>query len=368
MSLCAGLAVSLAGARAAVVYTGVNLAGAEFTESVLPGTYGIHYTYPTADEIDYYRGKGMNTFRIPFRWERLQPTLLGGLDAAELARLDAVVSYATAAGANVILDVHNYGAFDGEVIGAPGSTTSIAAFSDLWRQLAERYAGNDRVIFGLMNEPVGIDNGGGRPGGTTETWLLAANSAITSIRGAGATNLVLVPGNGYTGAWSWSADFYGTPNATVMTGIVDPANNFAYEVHQYFDLDRAGDSTEVESVTAGEELLEGFTTWLRQNNARGFLAEFGVASDATSLAALDNLLDHVDDNSDVWLGWTYWAGGPWWGDYAFSVEPDANGDRPQMAVLEQHAAVPEPGTWAMVAVALLFLFGRRAIPRSTLEL
>ena len=39
---------------------------------------------------------------------------------------------------------------------------------------------------------------------------------------------------------------------------------------------------------------------------------------------------------DVWLGWTYWAGGAMWGPYPMSVQPDANGPKPQMAVLERH--------------------------------
>jgi hypothetical protein len=27
----------------------------------------------------------------------------------------------------------------------------------------------------------------------------------------------------------------------------------------------------------------------------------------------------------VWNGWTWWAAGPWWGNYIFSVEPNADG-------------------------------------------
>ena len=41
------------------------------------------------------------------------------------------------------------------------------------------------------------------------------------------------------------------------------------------------------------------------------------------------------DNSDVWLGWTYWAAGAWWGDYPMSVEPKNGADRGQMIVLKR---------------------------------
>jgi hypothetical protein len=36
------------------------------------------------------------------------------------------------------------------------------------------------------------------------------------------------------------------------------------------------------------------------------------------------------------LSGTYWAGGPWWGDYHLAVEPRDGQDRPQMAVLARH--------------------------------
>ena len=57
---------------ATIRYAGVNLFGAEFAPQHLPGTYGSDYTYPNQTEVDYFRGKGMNIFRVPFRWERLQ--------------------------------------------------------------------------------------------------------------------------------------------------------------------------------------------------------------------------------------------------------------------------------------------------------
>ena len=60
-----------------VAYRGVNLAGAEFNERRIPGTIHKDYTYPRPGDVDYFAGKGMNVFRLPFRWERLQPALQG---------------------------------------------------------------------------------------------------------------------------------------------------------------------------------------------------------------------------------------------------------------------------------------------------
>ena len=48
----------------------------------------------------------------------------------------------------------------------------------------------------------------------------------------------------------------------------------------------------------------------------------------------------MQQHSGAWQGVTYWAGGPWWGDYMFSIEPQNGIDKPQMAVLLQHVGAP----------------------------
>src|SRR5262249_52387263 len=136
--------------RAAIEFTGVNLAGADFGDSHLPGTYGTDYAYPNASEINYFVGKGMNTFRLPFRWERLQRSANADFDATELSRLDAVVTAATAAGAFVVLDPHNYARYFPSPAGNNSSSTNIigsaqvpnTVFNDFWSRLATLYKGN----------------------------------------------------------------------------------------------------------------------------------------------------------------------------------------------------------------------------------
>jgi endoglucanase len=317
------------GAKVSAVpaYRGVSLAGAEFGADVwgngtLPGTLGANYAYPTQAEVAYFAGKKMNTVRMPFRWERLQPALQAGFDAAEWARLDGFVAGATASGMTVLLDPHNYARWYSGVVGAG---VSNAAFADLWSRLATAYKDNPKVVFALMNEPHDMP---------TEQWLAAANAAIAAIRAAGATNLVLVPGNGWTGANSWNQDWYGGSNASVMLGVKDPAGNYAYEVHQYLDGDGSGASPDCVSDTIGVERLAAFTGWLRSHARRGFLGEVAGGANATCQAAVGKTLAYLGANSDVWIGDTWWAAGPWWGNYMFSIEPRGDGsDAVQMAWL-----------------------------------
>jgi endoglucanase len=315
-----------------VPLTGVNIAGAEFGHTKLPGRHGTDYFYPDKAAIEAMIERGMNTLRIPFRWERMQRSLYGELDDEEWRRLDEVVTLATAKGAYVILDVHNYASYNRQPIGAP--SVPVDALADLWRRLAERSHRNPRVIFGLMNEPKGLP---------TETWLAAANAAIVAIRKAGAKNLILVPGNGWTGAHSWMSRNYGTPNGEAMLGVVDPADNYAFEVHQYLDADFSGTKPQCRSEAAGVKALTIFANWARQHGKRGFLGEFGAGPDPVCLAALEAMLRLMADNRDVWLGWTYWAAGPWPRSYFTSVQPLDGRDSPQMELLMKHAA-GIPGT------------------------
>jgi endoglucanase len=336
-----------------ILYAGVNLSGAEFGMTHLPGTFGTDYTYPTTTEVDYYKSKGMNFIRLPFRWERLQHTNSAALDATELSRMNTFVSYATARGVYVVLDPHNFmryypnpaGSYETATNGLVGSSVPNSDFSNFWFRVAAIYRTNSHVFFGLNNEPDTMP----------ETQLVnSENSAIAGIRAAGATNLVFVPGNRWTGAWTWSqADGNGAANAVAMLGIVDPGSNFIFEVHQYLDSDGSGSHTTIVSVDVGWQRLTNFTAWARSNNFKGFLGEYavpGAAIGGTNIGglALTNMLSYIQTNSDVWLGWSYWGGGPWWGSSPlFPIEPTNIGqptqtDQPVMGIIKQFFPLPIP--------------------------
>lgn len=325
MTIMAAPSYAQQNTRAGLRLTGVNIAGAEFNGRKVPGVPGQDYFYPGKTTMDYFSAKGMNAIRVPFLWERMQPQLNAALDPAELKRLEDVVGYANGKGLYVILDVHNYAYYRQKVIGSP--EVPAQALADLWGRLSSHYKYNSKVGFGLMNEPKGLP---------TETWLAAANASIAAIRRNGAKNIVFVPGNGWTGAHSWFSRGYGTPNADAMLGVVDPDNNYVYEVHQYLDSNYSGTHPECKSEAVGVSTLTAFTGWLHQHHKRGYLGEFGAGADQTCLAALDAMLKYIDDNRDVWLGWTYWAAGAWPPSYFTSVQPVNGADRPQMAILLNH--------------------------------
>ena len=152
----------------------------------------------------------------------------------------------------------------------------------------------------------------------------------------GATQTIVVPGSYFDGAWTWTV----TDNARVVgRGVVDPLNNYLFEVHQYLDRNGSGGSTGIVSPTIGADRLAAATEWARAHGRRFFLGEFGTAADAASLAALDTMLAYIQHNGDVWAYATWWGAGDRWYDYFMSIEPAADAtEKPQMAVLAPHLA------------------------------
>ncbi len=306
-------------------YLGVNLSGLEFgipdpnDGGTNAGTYGQNYGSPTHAEIDYYASEHLNTIRLPFSWERLQPVENGSLNATQLGYLDDVVHYAATKGMTVILDPHNYGYGYGNLIGSAG--TPDAAFDSLWSQLAGHYATQTNVIFGLMNEPHVQ---------SPAQWVQPVNDAISAIRATGAGQEILVSGTNYDGGATWVS----SGNASIFAAnVIDPDHKIAFEVHQYSDSDGSGSSASVVSTTTGADRLQAVTAWAEQTGNKLFLGEFGAGQDSASIANLTNMLTYMQQHTDVWQGGTEWGGGPLWGSYFFATDPQNGQTTPQVATL-----------------------------------
>lgn len=323
--LAALLFCAVSGVAQARPASGVNLASGEFNSKRKPGVYGKDYIYPDAKVAAPFLASGMKIVRVPILWERVQPVMGQPLAPDEMRRLDKALA-GMSGFQTIVLDVHNYGKFNGRRLDQ--LPAGAASFAELWRQLAQRYKAQGKIAFGLMNEPNGIP---------APTWRKIADGAVAAIRETGARNLILVPGTSWTGAHSWMKGGANS-NAAAFAGFRDPGKNFAFELHQYLDSDNMGTKEQcVDGATAAARIRPA-TEWLRKNRYRGFLGEFGAASNADCLEALNALLRQVEQGSDVWMGWAYWAGGPWWKRYPMNIQPEGGQHKPQMAVLERFMA------------------------------
>jgi endoglucanase len=305
---------------------GVNLSGGEFNPSKIGARLFFDYVYPNNQEIDYLASKNMKIIRVPFTIVRLQPVRSGALATAEIAAIDAVVNYAKTKNITVILDPHDYGKMidDQGVLRVLGKDPLMPAnhLADFWTKLATHYKSSTNVYFNLMNEPYAQ---------TAQEWKDVAVVAIDAIRATGAAQKILIPGTSFTGAHSWIS----SGNAAAWTGFSDI--NFAYEVHQYLDSNHSG-MNETCTVGEGSKRLVAFTNWAKTNAVKGFLGEFGWAvNHQCSIEGFD-LLNYMTKNTDVWLGGTYFASGPWMADYMYTTEPKKIDslffDRSQFTILD----------------------------------
>lgn len=330
-AIAAVLALFVPGTEALAAGTclrGINLAGAEF--GAVGGAHGQAYAYPSDKTITYFAEKGFTTVRLPFLWERLQPKLNGPFDEGELARLTKAVSAMRALGLKVVLDPHNYARYRGELIGS--EKVPVSSFVDFWVRLSKVFKSDQSVIFGLMNEPHGI---------SADAWVDAANAAIASIRQNAAQNLILVPGTAWTGAHSWFGDWYGGANAAALLKLSDPAKRSAIEIHQYSDKDFSGTNKDCTRGAEAAAAVSKLSQWLRENGKQGFLGEFGVPSDPACIASARQMVESVEKDADVWLGWAYWAAGDWWPQTEMlNIQPLNGKDRPQFAALADALNAP----------------------------
>ncbi|CEJ55762.1 Putative Endo-beta-1,4-glucanase B [Penicillium brasilianum] len=281
---------------------GTSESGAEFGEGNLPGVWGTDYIFPDTSTIQTLIDDGMNIFRVQFLMERLTPSgMTGSFDSDYLKNLTTVVNYITEAGAHAVIDPHNYGRFNGAII------TSTSDFQTFWTNVAGQFKTNSLVIFDTNNEYHDMD----------QTLVLNLNqAAINGIRAAGATSqYIFVEGNSYTGAWTWT-----TVNDN-LKDLTDPQDKIVYEMHQYLDSDGSGTSETCVSITIGQERVTDATQWLIDNGKVGVLGEFAGGVNDQCKTAITGMLDYLAENSSVWKGAMWWAAGPWWGTYIYSMEP-----------------------------------------------
>jgi|GEM_PF-6539644 len=301
---------------------GVNIAGAEFETPVFPGVC----------DVEYYINEGMNTIRFPFAWEYMQPDLSKAIDwtSGYAAQYAALVQKWTDAGYTVVIDMHNYMQYNDQVIGAAGSEAAQADYANAWGQIAAQFRDNSNVIFGLMNEPVAIFDGG------TELVLANENAAVAEIRKAGAEQPVLYSGNSWDNGRDWCANWYGTPNSEVFNSesMQDPLNNKMLELHMYLNAngnvpeDGCVDPSQAVSVQNPDCIID----WLGKNPVRVLFGETGGTESNDCVEGLNNVLGWAFGSVPNFGGFTAWAGGSAWPEsYPLLLNPEADKtERPQM--------------------------------------
>lgn len=309
----------IAGASATIYYAGVAESGGEFGAygtpgTGIPGTFGTDYQFISEAGVNTHVDQNhLNLFRIAFLLERMCPPATGlgaTFDETHFDHFKQAVDYVTVTkGAYAILDPHNYMRYNdpsqqpysGSIIGdtSDADAATTAQFAEFWGELASRFKDNEKVIFGLMNEPHDM---------TTQLVLDNNQAAIDAIRAAGADQLIIMPGNSWSGGHAWTEG--SDPSSALLNTFKDPANNTALDIHEYLDVDFSG--SHAECVSDAPTNLVALTAWLKENNLKAFITEFGGSDNANCATLLTEMLNYMADNEE-YIGWTAWAAGPFWG-------------------------------------------------------
>jgi endoglucanase len=102
----------------------------------------------------------------------------------------------------------------------------------VWRRISRAFKNHPAVVgYTTMTEPIKIRPQHGRT--SIQVWQRASQAALTAIRKTGDTKLVMVSGYHWSSAHNW-------PRWNPAPWINDPADNFLYEGHHYWDGDHSG--------------------------------------------------------------------------------------------------------------------------------
>lgn len=314
-------------------FRGVNIAAAEFNSDSGNIDWIIQDAFPNKKDLSYFGKYGMNTYRMPIRWSYAQPVLNGALNDAYVNQLYQSVKLYLEAGHNVIIDLHSYMHFESDPRKDPLNSSQIVTeqqLVDFWDKLSTKFKDlavaypdsqrKNQLIFDLMNEPTDDIS--------ASATLKRYNGVLSMLRQKGIHNLVLLEGPHYSGMHSWITrkDSENKSNAEVFTpeNIKDSANNYAINVHQYFDHNFSGTNLQCTGYPISE--IQQFIEWSKQTKQKFMVTELGGADQGNCQPyILDflNLLHQSETNygssEGGLLGWTLWSGGRYWGAYMLSV-------------------------------------------------
>ncbi|KAH7409723.1 glycoside hydrolase superfamily, partial [Cadophora sp. MPI-SDFR-AT-0126] len=254
----------------------------------------------------------MNIFRFPVSWQFLVNNKLGGtLDSNNFAKYDQLMQACLGLGAFCAIDLHNFARFNNQIIGQSSGAVTDAQFADVWSQLATKYKSNDKVIFGLMNEPHDVD---------VPTWANSVQAAVTAIRNAGASSqMILLPGTNFASA----GKFVSSGSGDALIKVTNPDGTFdglILDLHKYLDVDNSGNHAECTT----DNIADAFAiaaNFLRQNGRQALVSETGAGSTDSCFMDFCAQNKFLNDNSDVFLGYIAWAAGSFATTYVLSLTP-----------------------------------------------
>ena len=143
--------------------------------------------FTTPADFQLIKGLGFDHVRLSINPEPLtQEPQMGALRVDAMARLDETIRQLTAAGLNVVLDIHPEDSWKDKQLKGGG----VDQFLAFWTVFAGHYAGTDpeKVFFELMNEPM-MDN---------YRWQAIEARAVARVRSVAPQHTIIATSSNYS--------------------------------------------------------------------------------------------------------------------------------------------------------------------------
>jgi endoglucanase len=201
-------------------------------------------------------------------------------------RVDSAIKWAHNWGMDVILDLHYSDRGDLSMPMAMGQRMPDRNSVTFWREVAQRYKNDGRVLFDLYNEPHDVSWSVWRNGGPTGDNFDAVGmqTLYATIRSTGAHNLVIAAG------LNWGYDLSGLPQYA-LNGY-----NIMYSSHPYSYANKQPDDWNRAFLKAAARYPV-------------LLGEFGTYD--CSRPYVQQLLDVADQNGLHWTAWAFYIEDSW---------------------------------------------------------
>ena len=283
---------------------GVNLSGCEFV------TNGA--LCPSTETVNAYIDKGFRVLRIPFRGNQTG-------DKNVVAKIKAAADAATARGAYVILDKHDYGA------------TFDPAQAKWWISFIKNFPNADKVMIDTMNEPKT-----GAPyqkDSSGKSYATEVNAGIAEFRKAGFKHKLLIEWRGSSGMSRFDKQEKSSASCISPAcsfdragGLKDSLGLTMISGHRYPDSDGSGTSSTCVSGSTGAKLVSNTDDAAAARKLKIWVGEFAFGNNnkvSSTCAALGKgFVDRMRSMPGTYVGVSWWGGGPnWKEDYLYKIEP-----------------------------------------------
>jgi endoglucanase len=291
---------------APVVLRGANTSGTEYAcvseNSIFDGAQEA-----SPSSIAAMRSWGFNAARVELNescWLGVQGVKPAYSGPAYQQAIEHYVDALNAAGMYVVVDMHFSSTGGANKAGGQHPMPDVRYAPTFWTSVAAAFKGNPAVIFDLFNEPYPNHNTDsaaawtcvlrGSAGETCKGFTYQAagmQQLLDSVRGTGATNVIMVGGPQYAGdldQWHTHAP-------------VDPIKQLAASIHIYWRTPARPDYSPCYSSSCWQDVLAPLS-----KTVPIIVGEFGELDCGDSL--YPPFLDFADQHGISYLGWAWFVG------------------------------------------------------------